>query len=44
MAYNPTEFDKVSNKAKEQLAEESEKYVEQYEDRADHSIKNDTEI
>ena len=45
IAYNPTEFHKVSNKTKEQLVEESEKDVEQYEDRVDHSIKeNDTEI
>ena len=45
IAYNPTEFHKVSNKTKEQLVEESEKDVEQYEDRVDHSIKeNDTEV
>ena len=45
VACNPVEFEKVSNKTKEMLVEESQKKVEQYEDKADHSIKtNDKEI
>ena len=43
--FDPTEFAKVSDKSKEVLIEESEKYIEKYEDRAELCIKeHDVEI
>ena len=46
VAYDHYEFEKVSNnKSAEMLIEESQKDAENYEDKADHSIKaNDKEI
>ena len=43
--FDPTEFAKVSDKSKEMLIEESEKYIKKYEDRAELCIKeHDVEI
>ena len=38
LTYNQVEFEKVSNKSNDMLIEESQKDVEQYEEKADLSI------